>query len=112
MDITIEKSTRLTVVSVYGKMDAANCGRLEEALDTIVTDGGTTIILNLEGLLYISSAGLRVLLKTAKKLHGTGSFVLCALNENVGEIIEMSGFSHFMDIFADLSEARNRVKAQ
>lgn len=111
MDITIEKNTKLTIVSAYGKMDAANCGRLEEALDGIVAEGGTSIILNLEGLLYISSAGLRVLLKTAKKLHGSGSFALCSLNDNVEEIIEMSGFSHFMDIFTDRREAADKLKA-
>ena len=110
MDITIEKSQNLTVVSAFGKMDAANCGRLEEALDRIVDQGRTSIILNLEGLLYISSAGLRVLLKTAKRLHGTGSFALCSLNEDVSEIIEMSGFSHFMDIFTDINEATASIK--
>lgn len=111
MDITIEKNPRLTIVSAYGKMDAANCNRLEEALDAIVAEGGTSIILNLEGLLYISSAGLRVLLKTAKKLHGSGSFALCALNDNIEELIEMSGFSHFMDIFPNIGEATSKLTA-
>ncbi|MFH0781215.1 MAG: STAS domain-containing protein [Pseudomonadota bacterium] len=111
MKISIEKDNGLTVVSASGKMDAANCGELEGALDRIITGGGTTIILNLDGLLYISSAGLRVLLKTAKNLRSAGIFVLCALSENVKEIIEMSGFSNFMNIYSDISAAKLAIRS-
>ena len=110
VNISIEKDNGLTVVSASGKMDAANCGTLEGALDKVIADGCTTIILNLDGLLYISSAGLRVLLKTAKNLRSDGTFVLCALSENVKEIIEMSGFSNFMNIYADISAAKTAIK--
>ncbi len=111
MNISIEKDNGLAVVSASGKLDAVNCGELEGALDEIIADGGAAIILNLDGLLYISSAGLRVLLKTAKNLRNTGTFVLCALSENVKEIIEMSGFSNFMNIYKDISAAKLAIKS-
>ena len=106
MKISIENDNGLTVVSASGKMDATNCGELEDVLDKIIGEGGTRIILNLDGLIYISSAGLRVLLKTAKNLHNAGTFVLCALGDNVKEIIVMSGFSSFMHIYRDISDAK------
>lgn len=112
MNISIEKDNGLTVVSASGKMDAANCGELESALDMVIAEGGTTIILNLDGLIYISSAGLRVLLKTAKNLHNAGTFVLCSLSKNVKEIIVMSGFSTFMDIYPDIHEAKSGVRSK
>lgn len=110
MKISVDKDDGLIVVSASGKMDAINCGELEDTLEKNIAEGGTTVILNLDGLGYISSAGLRVLLKTAKKLHGSGTFVLCTLSKNVQEIIEMSGFSNFMDIYPDLSAAKTGLR--
>jgi anti-sigma B factor antagonist len=111
MNISIDKDNGLTVVSASGKMDAANCGELENTLDEVIAEGGTKIILNLDGLIYISSAGLRVLLKTAKNLHSSGTFVLCALSKNVKEIIVMSGFSNFMHIYTDINDARKGISS-
>ncbi len=111
MKISIENGNGLTVVSASGKMDATNCGELEDVLDKIIGAGSTKIILNLDGLTYISSAGLRVLLKTAKNLHNKGTLVLCALSENVKEIIVMSGFSNFMHIYANTSDAKKGISS-
>ena len=58
---------------------------------------------------YISSAGLRVLLATAKKLHGSGKFVLSRLRKEVREILEMTGFTNIMEIHDELESAKTSV---
>ena len=84
---------------------------MQSELEELVTAVQPQVVLDFAKLEYISSAGLRVLLKTAKKLHGSGSFALCALNDNIEELIEMSGFSHFMDIFPSIGEATSKLTA-
>jgi len=55
---------------------------------------------------YISSAGLRVLLVTAKRLGGSGgSLHICGLNETVDEVFEISGFSVILNVFGTADEA-------
>lgn len=54
MKISIENGNGLTVVLTSGKMDATNCGELEDVLDKIIGEGCPQIILNFDGLSYIT----------------------------------------------------------
>lgn len=111
MKISTEINPAYTVVHVQGKIDAANCDDVQDALQKIIVEKTPGIILAMDELVYISSAGLRVLLSTAKAIQGQGRLILCGLNENIYELIEMSGFSRFMEICGDLDEARNVMTA-
>ena len=68
MDIQIEQSGDAWVVSVAGKLDALSAGDYEKAVNQLLADGKTRLVINFAELSYISSAGLRVLLSTAKLL--------------------------------------------
>ncbi len=111
MKILIEKLDNLSVVAVSGHIDAVTCSDLEGALDGLIDKGDNQIILDFSEVPYISSAGLRVLLVGAKKLYGNGTLVLCALTEDVREILEMAGFENLMKIFDDLESAKNDLAA-
>ena len=64
------------------------------------------ILVNFADLDYISSAGLRVLLTTAKRLGGSGGTLrICGLNETVSEVFEISGFSVILSVFPNETEA-------
>ncbi len=68
------------------------------------TSGG--IILDCGGLDYISSAGLRVLLKATKELKKTsGRMCLCCIRDYIQEVLDLSGFSSFLPIRPDLNES-------
>jgi anti-anti-sigma factor len=72
----------------------------------LIEAGSTKILVNLEKLDYISSAGLRVLLVVAKKLKANaGELRICSLNAVVKEVFDISGFDMILPVSASESEA-------
>ncbi len=109
MDIKINKNDSATVVIISGKVDAVTAPKLEESLNELIDQGETRIILDLDGIRYISSAGLRVLLATTQALYKKGKFALCSIPDDVMEIIDMVGFSKIMNIYRDVEEAERNL---
>ena len=106
MQVTIQSESNAAVASVEGRLDAVTAPELESQLSTVIDDGQTSMILDLSGLEYISSAGLRVLLTAAKKLKTVkGKLVLCNVQETVMQIFEISGFCSILTIVADKEAA-------
>ncbi|MGE5397729.1 MAG: STAS domain-containing protein [Chitinophagales bacterium] len=94
------------VVTVQGRMDTVTAPNFEKEAGGWIESGTTNMILDLTGLEYISSAGLRSLLITAKKLKGAGgNLLLCQLSEMVKEVICMAGFDSILPIYTDIEEA-------
>lgn len=80
MDINIRKEEKALVVSVMGRMDAVSAPDFDTRVEEQINKGETDFILDLSGLDYISSAGLRSMLTLAKKLKTKeGDLVLCGL---------------------------------
>lgn len=93
MEILSRKSGRATVVTVTGKMDAVTAPEYEKSLNALIADGETSFVVDFDGLSYISSAGLRGILTTAKALKSKGGQVLFAnVKGTVKEVFDMSGF--------------------
>ena len=93
MDIQAKKETNATVVSVTGRMDAITAPAFEKALNELIVAGETRFVVELAGLDYISSAGLRGILAIAKLLKGKGGQVCFAKVEGtVKEVFDISGF--------------------
>jgi len=92
--LTIDsKGAGLLVIT--GRLDAAQCGSAQAALDKV--DGVVTLDCN--GLEYISSAGLGVLLKTQKRLlAGAGKLRLTGVNRHLRDVFMYSGFDQIIDI--------------
>lgn len=81
------------VVTVTGKMDAVTAPEYEKSLNTLIAAGETSFVVDFDGLSYISSAGLRGILTTAKSLKSKGGQVLFAnVKGTVKEVFDMSGF--------------------
>ena len=97
--LNIEKKnngTELTV-ALAGRLDTTTAPELESALKASV-DGVTTLVLDMEALDYISSAGLRVLLSAQKVMNRQGEMKVIHANESVMEIFEVTGFSDILNI--------------
>ena len=97
--MTIEKvlnGTELTV-KVSGRLDTTTAPDLESELKGSL-DGVTALIMNFEGLEYISSAGLRVLLMAQKTMNKQGTMEVTGVNETIYEIFEVTGFSDILTI--------------
>ena len=99
MEITTNLVFDTTVVAIKGKLDALTCGNLETALSELIDSGKTKLVVDFTELSYISSAGLRILLKTAKQIKGiNGTFVLCGMKDFIKEVFDVSGFSSIITI--------------
>ena len=112
IEITIDRNSTFTIVHVSGRIDASTSDNLEDTFMELLDKDETRIILDLQNTSYISSAGLRVLVVVSKQMHETGQFCLCSLNDNVREIIEMSGFNTFIDIYDDSETAQRTMQEQ
>lgn len=99
LDITTRRQNDITIVAFAGSLDSATAPLAQQALDGILASGGRKIVVDFTELDYISSAGLRVLLGTAKQL-GAGALRLFGLNETVGEVFKISGFSTILAVCA------------
>ena len=88
--------SKLTV-AIEGSLDTMTAPDLEASLKDSL-DGLTELVLDCKALDYISSAGLRVLLATQKRMNVQGSMKLTGVNETVNEIFEITGFSDILTI--------------
>jgi anti-sigma B factor antagonist len=97
--LNITKNTNETelTVSLTGRLDTTTAPELEKELKASL-DGVTTLVIDMTALDYISSAGLRVLLSTQKRMSKQGSMTLTGVNEGVMEVFEITGFSGILTI--------------
>lgn len=106
MDIHEEKLGDVAVVGLKGRLDAASVAATEKHLVGLATSGIKGLVLDLAGLEYISSAGLRVLLVTAKTTKAKGGkMVVCAVQRYVKEVFDISGFSSVFPLVGTRDEA-------
>ncbi|OIO60360.1 MAG: hypothetical protein AUJ82_02785 [Verrucomicrobia bacterium CG1_02_43_26] len=106
MEINQEQQNGYEIISLIGRLDANTASELEAVFQTLTQKPDLKIIVQCAGLDYISSAGLRVLLTTAKTLKlNNGKIGLCMLNPNVKQVFDISGFTSIFPIFDTLEEA-------
>jgi len=96
----------VTVVEMEGNLDTNTSVDAQEHINALIDDGAVKLLVDFAKVDFVSSAGLRVLLATAKRLGGSGgSLRICGLNEAVNEVFEISGFSTILDVFPSRDEA-------
>ena len=87
------------VLAVSGRIDAVTAKLFETAVMSPVQTGVGPLVLDLERLKYISSAGLRIILLAAKQQkQNKAKFALCNLHNEVRDVFEISGFAKILDI--------------
>ena len=97
MNINIEKTNNSAILQISGRLDTTTAPVLDKTINEEL-EGVTDIVLDVKGLEYISSAGLRVLLSAQKKFQKIGSMKLVNVCEMVMEIFEMTGFADILVI--------------
>jgi anti-anti-sigma factor len=106
MEIQTRKESKTTIISVKGRIDAVTAPRLEKNLFDLIAQGETALLLNLQELDYISSAGLRSILSAAKQLKAkSGELFIAGLQGSVRDVFQMSGFYTIFRIFELVEEA-------
>jgi stage II sporulation protein AA (anti-sigma F factor antagonist) len=106
LSITDEMKGPAVVVRLVGQLDTLTAKPFESHLAALISQGQKRIIVDLEGVNYVSSYGLRVFLLTAKQLRSDRrAFTLCRLTLDVKKIFRISGFDKILTIHDTLEEA-------
>jgi anti-anti-sigma factor len=104
MQITSSTSGALNVATMEGRLDTATAAGAEATLIGMLAAPG--LVLDMTQVRYVSSAGLRILLKLAKEAKAKGAaYSLVGLQPAVREVFEISGFDKIIPSYATLAEA-------
>ena len=97
--MTIEKKINGEAVTliVSGRLDTQTAPELEKELDSILS-GLKELIFDMTNLEYVSSAGLRVILKAQKAMNAQGSMKLTGVNDSIMEVFDITGFLDILTI--------------
>lgn len=97
--MTIQKTRKGSglTLAVEGRLETTTAPELEAVIKSEL-DGVTALVFDFSKLDYISSAGLRVLLTAQKTMNRQGSMKVTGVNEIVGEVFEITGFSDILTI--------------
>ena len=97
MTIEIKKNTEETIIEIVGRLDTITAPALDKTINDDIGDT-KNLVLDVKGMEYISSAGLRVLLSAQKKMQKIGSMKVTGVCEDVMEVFEMTGFADILVI--------------
>lgn len=97
MIINKTKEQDVLTLSFQGRLDTTTSPQFEAELDSSIA-GVKELILDMQGLEYVSSAGLRVILKAQKLMNGIGSMKLINVNAMIMEVFEITGFIDILTI--------------
>ena len=97
MTIEIEKITEETIIRLSGRLDTTTAPSLEKAINEDVADA-KNLVFDVKFLEYVSSAGLRVILSTQKKMQNIGSMKFINVSEAVREVFQITGFTDILTI--------------
>ncbi|HSL45245.1 MAG TPA: STAS domain-containing protein [Anaerolineales bacterium] len=106
MKTEVQHESSSTIVTVTGSVDALTAPDLAKTLTDQITVGHVNLIVNLLGVEFMSSAGLRTLLGAVKesRSHG-GDLRIASTNPGVDKVLKMSGFHTIAKVFASQADA-------
>ena len=106
MEIIELKQGKVSTFKLQGRLDSNTSQSFEKRLLDTISDGIKNVIIDFKDLDYISSAGLRVILKATKTLkREDGKIMLCSMQDYVKEVFEIAGFDSFLPIVPTMDDA-------
>jgi anti-anti-sigma factor len=110
MDINESNSGNAVIIQPVVRIDTNTSTEVEEKLVEILDRSETNIVVDLNEIDYVSSAGLRVFLMAAKKLKSlSGNFILASMNDHIKEVFDISGFTPIFTITPDTASAVDAI---
>jgi anti-anti-sigma factor len=105
MEIQKEQVGDIHVVTVGGRLDGIYGSAFANQIGELITGANPKLLIDFTDVDYVSSAGLRALLVLVKKTKTTGgAFALCGINEQVREVLDISGFTAMFSIHPGRAE--------
>lgn len=106
MDMEDKKAGKVCIIILNGRLDAYSSNKLDERINKLIDNDCRELIINFEGVDYISSSGLRVILAALKKLRKMqGDVKLACLKPYVMEVFDISGFTQLFEIYDQEEDA-------
>jgi len=106
MEMSQTRVDDVPIIAVSGRIDATTSRDLENALNELIEHDNSQIVLDLGGVEYVSSVGLRVMLAALKKVRPKkGDVMLVSLQPFVREVFEITGFTKLFSIYPSQAEA-------
>lgn len=104
MQIEIEDRNGVAVATLIGELDGRTAPTIEQTLLELGSTGGR-VLLDMRGVDYISSAGLRALLMLYRRIAGgDGRVALAGLNEGIKDVMSITGFLEFFAAYDSIEE--------
>lgn len=97
MEIKKTIDNKKLTIALSGRLDTTTAPEFEASLKESI-DGITELVLDFKELVYVSSAGLRVILSAQKIMNKQGEMVVTGANEDIMDVFEITGFSDFIKI--------------
>ena len=97
MEIKKEKNGENLKISLIGRLDAVTATNLDKVVQNDLT-GIKNLVMDFKELVYVASAGLRVLLMAQKKMNKQGSMKIINVSDDVKDVFDMTGFLDFLNI--------------
>ncbi len=106
MEIIEESQSGINIYRLNGRLDSNTSQGFEKKIFQAIDNGSKSMIIDFKNLDYISSAGLRVILKATKALkREEGTILLCDMQDYVKEVFEIAGFDSFLSIVGTMDDA-------
>ena len=106
--MAIDARSDLAAVFVLpeGRLDSNSSAKFHEELESATDSGGRVVVIDMEAVDYVSSAGLRVIMQAVRRMQQQGgSLALCALTKDVRAVFETSGFDQLIQIHPSRTDA-------
>ena len=99
MEINTRTVGDILVADMVGSLDTQTSGPASDEMTRIISEASGSLLVNMGKLEFLSSAGLRVLLRAAKEIQSSGGMMkVCQPSGVVKEVLEISGFGSFLEI--------------
>jgi len=107
MEITTKQFKSCDMVVVNGRVDSSTAPQLAEALENVTRSGRYKIVMDMNGLEYMSSAGFRALLSSQRlcRRYNRGEIVLASVPARIQEALELAGFTELFKTYANPIDA-------
>jgi anti-anti-sigma factor len=100
MEIRDESIGATSVVTAVGRLDGGASAAFAEKIGGLIANPNPNLLIDLTGVDFVTSAGLRAVLLLVKKVKAIGgSFALCGVQESVREVLDIAGFTGMLDIY-------------
>jgi anti-sigma B factor antagonist len=110
IDVNVDTTGDITIIEMVGELDSVTAPAVQEQIIPLAKQG-YKIILDMTGVTYMSSAGLRILLLMYRTINEhVGTIIIAGLNDDVRDVMSITGFLEFFTIVDTREEAFQKLR--